>query len=515
MCPGILEVVLRLLTNDQTQSYELLFESRQNSYSQKIMASLVRCCSPRGYALKRDQLWIIVENLFIVKMSGVAGNHAVEVSPKRRKVIHEQAREIVWNVYNYFRERRHEGDILTIVSKATGISRSSVSRIAAEGRTMAPFETPKPAVKPSRKSTVGNFGEEAIRRIIHDFHVTHKRSPTIKDVYQEVKNIRELAFLGAKSSFRRLLLKLGYSWRNIADHRKVLMEKYEIRQLRCAYIRQINNYRTEGRPIIYIDETYIDARHTIPFEWVTESEKDKKCPTSKGKRLVVMHAGSDEGFLNGALLIFKSGQKGDNNHHDDMNFDNYKRWLETLLIPNLPAHSVLVIDNASHHNVLSVKHPTFTSCTAEMTLWLDSRNIAYDRNYTKAELCAVIKRNKPPYTQYEINAILARHGHTVLRLPPRHPELNPIERIWGIVKNRVALKNVTRKLEDVERIAREEFAMVTVDEWRSICADVRTIEQEYIVREHVIDELHEQFIINVNYDSDSDSVFGYSSDEND
>jgi transposase len=27
-----------------------------------------------------------------------------------------------------------------------------------------------------------------------------------------------------------------------------------------------------------------------------------------------------------------------------------------------------------------------------------------------------------------------------LRLPPYHPELNPIQNIWGIIKNRIALK---------------------------------------------------------------------------
>jgi transposase len=35
---------------------------------------------------------------------------------------------------------------------------------------------------------------------------------------------------------------------------------------------------------------------------------------------------------------------------------------------------------------------------------------------------------------------------TVLRLPTYHPDLNPIEKIWGIVKARIAAKNVTFKL---------------------------------------------------------------------
>lgn len=114
-----------------------------------------------------------------------------------------------------------------------------------------------------------------------------------------------------------------------------------------------------------------------------------------------------------------------------MNFTNFKNWLETSLIPNLPERSVLVIDNASYHNVLAVKHPVSTTRKVEMISWLDARNIPYDKSFTKPELYAIIKRYKPIYREYEIDAILARHGHNVVRLPPYHPELNTIENIWA------------------------------------------------------------------------------------
>jgi predicted O-methyltransferase YrrM len=41
-----------------------------------------------------------------------------------------------------------------------------------------------------------------------------------------------------------------------------------------------------------------------------------------------------------------------------MNHENYKKWLHEKLIPNLESKSVIVVDNASYHNVQLNQHPT-------------------------------------------------------------------------------------------------------------------------------------------------------------
>jgi len=42
--------------------------------------------------------------------------------------------------------------------------------------------------------------------------------------------------------------------------------------------------------------------------------------------------------------------------------------------------------------------------------------------------------HKPQYESFAIDFLLAEYGHTVIRLPLYHPDLNPIEKIWGNVK---------------------------------------------------------------------------------
>ena len=49
----------------------------------------------------------------------------------------------------------------------------------------------------------------------------------------------------------------------------------------------------------------------------------------------------------------------------------------------------------------------------------------------------------------------------VLFLPVAHPELNPIEMVWGVIKRKVAERNVNFNLTEVESIARSELATIT------------------------------------------------------
>jgi transposase len=64
--------------------------------------------------------------------------------------------------------------------------------------------------------------------------------------------------------------------------------------------------------------------------------------------------------------------------------------------------------------------------------------------------------------------LLSEHAHSVLRLPPYHPDLNPIELIWALVKNYVATHNVTFNVTGVCKIAVDKFNNVEVEEWKNI-----------------------------------------------
>jgi len=112
--------------------------------------------------------------------------------------------------------------------------------------------------------------------------------------------------------------------------------------------------------------------------------------------------------------------------------------------------------------------------------------------------------HKPQYENFAIDCLLGAHGQTVIRLPLYHPDLNPIENIWGIVKTRIAAKNVTSKLRDVQPLAEQNFAAVAMEEWAAVCRHVKAVEEEYMNREHEMDSVMERIIINAGDDDDDD-----------
>jgi transposase len=60
----------------------------------------------------------------------------------------------------------------------------------------------------------------------------------------------------------------------------------------------------------------------------------------------------------------------------------------------------------------------------------------------KVQLYEMIKAYKPKYKTFLVDEIMIANGHTVLRLPPYHPDLNRIELIWADVKQWVGKKNI-------------------------------------------------------------------------
>lgn len=66
---------------------------------------------------------------------------------------------------------------------------------------------------------------------------------------------------------------------------------------------------------------------------------------------------------------------------------------------------------------------------------------------------------------------------TVLRLPPYHCELNPIELIWAQVKGYVAARHTTFKLQEVRRLLNESFEHVTAEKWADCVRHVIVTEE--------------------------------------
>ena len=71
-------------------------------------------------------------------------------------------------------------------------------------------------------------------------------------------------------------------------------------------------------------------------------------------RVIILHIGSESGFLEGGDLVYtKEGKNSD--YHDDMNHTIYIEWLHKIL-PKLNPNSILCIDNARKVQFTSLKN---------------------------------------------------------------------------------------------------------------------------------------------------------------
>ena len=60
-----------------------------------------------------------------------------------------------------------------------------------------------------------------------------------------------------------------------------------------------------------------------------------------------------------------------------MNYEVFAKWFMEKLIPNIPDNSLIVMDNASYHNLLSSHSaPTPTCSKKKIQDWLEKNNIA-------------------------------------------------------------------------------------------------------------------------------------------
>lgn len=287
------------------------------------------------------------------------------------------------------------------------------------------------------------------------------------------------------------------------------MENMDILNKRQMYLLKIKKLREEGKNIVYVDETYVNSSHTVSKCWQSRKHKERGHlkEIGAGPRLIVVHAGGQEGFVNGSLLIFKSKSKS-GDYHDDMNFHNFKKWTEEKLVPNLPANSVVVLDNASYHNVEIDKKPSKSALKQTMLDWLQKHNIECSPNMYRPQLYNLIQTTNVE-KKIVINEILKSHGHEVLRLPPYHADLNPIELVWGHVKGQLASldlsTNLSQKSEKLEQI----FSAYTQAQWAKCVEHVIKIEDEYMQKDNLIDktydDMYRPFIIELSQDTSSES----------
>lgn len=401
-----------------------------------------------------------------------------------------------------------------ILSKELGIGQKTISNTIAQYRENKTVSSPD---KTKIFKNIDDFDKYAIRRKIHQFWF-NRELPTLGKILTVINEDQSLPSF-SRTSLYRLIKSIEFEYVK-RGRNSALLEKNEIILWRRRYIRDLRKYR-EGRQIYYLGETWVNAGDVTSRIWsdnTVQSSQDAFSqglstgavnPTGKGKRLIVVHIGSEDGFVPGELLCFES-KKNNQDYHDEMNGDSFRDWLEGVL-PRLKANCVIVMDNAPYHSVKKEKCPTTQWRKSDIIDWLTSKGEVIDNSMIIPELLEVVKRLKPLYSTYVIDEMVKEQNKVVLRLPPYHCELNPIELAWSVIKNHVKANNKTFKLADVRNLLIEGTEKVTVEMWKNFISHTTKAEDKFWDMDNLVDKLmaEQQTVILTIGNSDNEDDFDF------
>ena len=101
--------------------------------------------------------------------------------------------------------------------------------------------------------------------------------------------------------------------------------------------------------------------------------------------------------IDGCDFVFLAKSK-DGDHLPEMNSVVFLEWFENLLMPALKNPSLVVLDNASYHNVKTKDTvcPNVSQKKAVLQNYLTQHNISFSATDTKKVLYEKIKTKKDP-----------------------------------------------------------------------------------------------------------------------
>lgn len=435
---------------------------------------------------------------------------------RRRKNLTLEEKKMVINVYEGLRER--DPNISTsaavkLCSFLTKVSETTVYsclKSKASCEDLSTFPAMPKKTRGRKPVEIDNDTRQCIRRIIHSFFLRNE-VPSAKKIEMAIAADDSLPSISNYLLLKTLKdMKFRYLKRN---RNSLLIEKPEIVLWRRNYIRKIRQFRREGRKVYWMDETWLNAGHTVNKVWqdlsVTSSRQafleglstGLKAPSGKGRRLIVTHIGSDTGFLDGGLLLFESKSTGD--YHEEMNAQTFEKWFSSILARVEPG-SVIVLDNAPYHSRRTERQPTSSWRKDQIVEWLRDKGISHDDQMLKIELLNIARQHKTEHIKYVIDEMAQQYNMEVLRLPPYHCELNPIEMIWAQVKGEVARKNSTFKLADVSKLLEQAIGNVTAETWKKCIGHVEKEEDRMWEIDRQTEMVVEPLIITLN-GSDSET----------
>ena len=404
-----------------------------------------------------------------------------------------EAIEMIINLKQHFDLERKSGRVVSTrnpmnrAATGLGVGLATVKRVMARH---SRSETTGQPCRPGRPpDSLGEGMETVVRKFVHAENLSGRRV-SIERVRWHLATQCKVEV--PKMSLWRALRRWGFTYGQ-GRRRNSLKEQDYVIRARREYLRlKRQNRGSNGlpkRPEFFFDETFVNKNHSAHYTWYPEVDGPwVNKPSGVGPRLIVVNAIGPQGWVDGAELVFEAKKRA-GDYHGQMNWRNFSKWFLEQLMPNIPEGALVVMDNAKYHNVLVEDNfPNASSTKEEMQDWLTHNGHAWHENMLKSELLEMCRRWTPE-PEFRLDRLEAEKGIKVLRTPPYHPELQPIETCWAIVKNHLA-DNCDFTMKGLRDRLPEAFSKVTATTCGGILSKVKKQEGLYWAEDERLDELY-------------------------
>ena len=324
---------------------------------------------------------------------------------------------------------------------------------------------------------------------------------SFRNTYKYLREKRNQSNLSSEL-IREVMKKLGYSYCKTRAINYKEKNKGRVISMREIYIQNFFRNRSlgcESKREIYVDESFVrDIQQTRHF-WMTEEEqKVRTVPiASISNQIAIVGAIAQDGWVGvdystltqiirntkdkytftcGGLLYYKTRNPDLSDPHTCFTSDSFQSYFTKHLLPALGSHqsSMIIMDRAPYHTKVAETEFNIRKASKQELLefliengeteTIESKGSTQDLRYR------VLKLYPDARSYLEIEAEL--FGHQILFTPPYHPELNPIELAWSMIKRPILEKAHPTTNYICEEILPKSFTLVTPAVARKLFAHV-------------------------------------------
>jgi transposase len=419
--------------------------------------------------------------------------HLVARPRQRGRPLTYEEKWLVHHVFETFAKEKKTDAIVRIedpyslTSQYTGVARSLVATIAQSVRQTGSVPVSTSPGNRQQPTAIPGSTEGRIREFIFDQH----RQGTICHA-KHVKALLKDAFglEVQERTVQRHLSRMGFGWLRTKNRPRSLREKAEVRQQRHDYLYVIRKNRhlpsAQRYQVVYVDESFLHHHHGGQYSWFSAHDFVERM-SGKGRRWCFIHAMQEDALIEGAFLAFEA-KKSRGDYHGQFDWEIFQHWFTEQLLLNVPPRSLIVLDRCAFHTVCRDSIVPSQMKKVELQEWLTKRGIQWEEPWLRARLMQEVDRYRDKKPMVEVFA--EAQGHKVLFLPVHHPELNPIELLWGRVKNYcgVIFSNSTSFKEQRQHLEESFKKDITPEYCTNVYEHVQKIEEKYWRTDLMIDD---------------------------